>query len=178
MKNNPYFEQDDYRPDAARMPYYIPDCLLCSSARYSEQRHTDVSFGCTLEKEKTVNRGSAARLDVEGEEEAASELDREEQQEESQEDDPYEYDEDIRPSTSSCVDPNSTADCDYESREAGSILLRFETHYSQTGAVSNDVPTTRVSAPCWDCKSCVEGTPLFLLGSPTDTPCTCISCQY
>lgn len=132
-------------------------------------------MGDNLEKEDTSNRRLAARLDVKEEEEVASELDREE----SQEDDPYEYDEDIRPSTSSYVERDATVDePDYESQEIAGLVLRFETHYSQTGAVPNDVPTIRVSAPCWDCKSCVEGTPLFLLGSPTDTPCTCISCQY
>lgn len=98
------------------------------------------------------------------------------QQEDSQEDDPYEYDEDIRPSTSSVSSEFDSTSESYENEVAR--VLRLETYYSQTGSVPNNVPTTRVSAPCWDCKSCVEGTPLFLLGSPTDTPCTCISCQY
>ncbi|KAL2716457.1 hypothetical protein V1478_014133 [Vespula squamosa] len=101
---------------------------------------------------------------------------RHQQQEDSQEDDPYEYDEDIRPSTSSISSEFDSTSESYENEVAR--VLRLETYYSQTGSVPNNVPTTRVSAPCWDCKSCVEGTPLFLLGSPTDTPCTCISCQY
>ncbi|KAI4489894.1 hypothetical protein M0804_004076 [Polistes exclamans] len=96
-----------------------------------------------------------------------------EEEEESQDDDPYEYDEDIRPSTSSVSSEFDSTSDNYENEVAR--VLRLETYYSQTGSVPNDVPTTRISAPCWDCKSCVEGTPLFLLGSPTDTPCTCIS---
>ncbi|KAI4497787.1 hypothetical protein M0802_007113 [Mischocyttarus mexicanus] len=71
-------------------------------------------------------------------------------EEESQDDDPYEYDEDIRPSTSSVSSEFDSTSENYENEVAR--VLRLETYYSQTGSVPNDVPTTRISAPCWDCK--------------------------
>jgi hypothetical protein len=83
-----------------------------------------------------------------------------------QEDDPYEYDDDIRPPARS----SNTDDDDEE------CLSLFEAaNYLVSGS---SVPTTKVSAPCWGCKSCsVEGLPLFLLGSPAEASCTCTSCQ-
>ncbi|KAG7188003.1 hypothetical protein KM043_013958 [Ampulex compressa] len=86
--------------------------------------------------------------------------------EDLQEDDPYEYDEDIRPSAASDI---------YEERS----FLDLDPCLGQSSAGEGpSVPTTRIGAPCWDCKGCTLGTtPLFLLGSPAEAPCTCVSCQ-
>lgn len=85
-----------------------------------------------------------------------------------QEDDPYEYDDDIRPPAASRQDDDDDDDAECLSLFEAATYL----------AASSSVPTTRVSAPCWGCKSCtVEALPLFLLGSPSEATCTCTSCQ-
>lgn len=86
-----------------------------------------------------------------------------------QEDDPYEYDDDIRP-------PAASREADDDDDDDVECLSLFEA--ASYLAAGSSVPTTRVSAPCWGCKSCtVEALPLFLLGSPTEATCTCTSRQ-
>ncbi|KYQ53840.1 Trafficking kinesin-binding protein milt, partial [Trachymyrmex zeteki] len=85
-----------------------------------------------------------------------------------QEDDPYEYDDDIRPPTTSGEHHDIDSDDDDEC-----ISLFEAANYLVSGS---SVPTTKISAPCWGCKGCtVEGLPLFLLGSPSEASCTCTS---
>jgi len=88
-----------------------------------------------------------------------------------QEDDPYEYDDDIRLPTTS----GGRRDVDSDDDDERLSLFEAANYLVSTSSV----PTTRVGAPCWTCKSCaVEGLPLFLLGSPTaEASRTCTSCQ-
>lgn len=75
-------------------------------------------------------------------------------------DDPYEYDEDI---------PKPSED-NYEVENTITSTKEDNTQQSSSGSSTSGV------TPCWGCKGC-SSTPLFLLGSPADAPCTCISCQ-
>ncbi|KAL0107527.1 hypothetical protein PUN28_014682 [Cardiocondyla obscurior] len=125
-------------------------------------RSTDPAY--TLEEKNAAREERTPTPDVVEPEEAGHDHD------DPQEDDPYEYDDDIRPATSG-EHRNGDDDDDDE------CLSLFEAaSYLVSGS---SVPTTKVSAPCWGCKSCaVEGLPLFLLGSPAEASCTCTSCQY
>lgn len=91
-----------------------------------------------------------------------------------QEDDPYEYDDDIRPTTSGM----GRCDVDSDVEDDEECLSLFEAANYLVSGTASTIPTTKVGAPCWGCKSCaVEGLPLFLLGSPTEASRTCASCQ-
>lgn len=74
----------------------------------------------------------------------------------SQSEDEYEYDEEI---------PKASQEDIYEGEK------------SSSGDGNSLSSTAGGVTPCWGCKGCSGGTPLFLLGSPADAPCTCISCQ-
>lgn len=84
---------------------------------------------------------------------------------ENHEDDPYEYDEDI-PKLVDCFDDEHVYD--------GQNDLPARDDALQTSSGSSNA--TGVT-PCWGCKGCGTGSPLFLLGSPAETPYTCTSCQ-
>lgn len=124
-------------------------------------RSTDLAY--TLEEKTAVREERTSTPDVVEPEETGRDHD------DPQEDDPYEYDDDIRPSATSGEHRDVDTDDDDE------CLSLFEAaNYLVSGS---SVPTTKVSAPCWGCKGAVEGLPLFLLGSPAEASCTCTSCQ-
>lgn len=94
---------------------------------------------------------------------------------ESDEDDPYEYDDDIRPSNATGIHED-----DYEDEE----LLQLEAAAVAEAALNTldaNKPTSsaRAAAPCWGCVHCKhEATsPLFLVASPAEAPCNCSTCQ-
>ncbi|KAK1137277.1 hypothetical protein K0M31_001790 [Melipona bicolor] len=102
------------------------------------------SWPILAEEEKTISNNTL----LEPEESSDQE------QQDPQEDDPYEYDEDIRPSSEGSPENEGFLD-------------------------GNCPSSSRIPARCWGCTDC-NGlhTPIFLLASsPTEPSCACVSCQ-
>lgn len=99
------------------------------------------------------------------------------------EDDPYEYDEDI-PRRPFLIYERRNGDS--ANIEEGSIfdnsirdidIVAGSSNREEDIFVASGASTSSAITPCWGCKGCDPGTPLFVLGSPADLPSTCISCQ-
>ena len=86
-------------------------------------------------------------------------------------DDPYEYDEDIprRP-----LHLQRQDEIDQDRKIQPTVVYENK----EDVLVASGASTSSGITPCWDCKGCNPGTPLFVLGSPTDAPSVCQSCQY